>query len=193
MPRRQEHGVHDVHDAVGGVDVRGGDLRVVDVHLGVLEGDLDVLALHGGGLLVVLQVGGVHGAGGNVVREHVDELRLVRGVEQVVEDGLGQRGERLVGGREDGERAGAGERVDEAAGLERGDERGEVRRGATPTMFFVRPSAPLPCASGTAVATARALSVRSASPWPIAPTIFKLGGGKTKRRRFFLHFTLRII
>ena len=39
-----------------------------------------------------------------MVREHVDELRLVRGVEQVVEDGLGQRGERLVGGREDGER-----------------------------------------------------------------------------------------
>ena len=64
-----------------------------------------------------------------MVREHVDELRLVRGVEQVVEDGLGQRGERLVGGREDGERAGAGERVGEAAGLERGDERGEVGRG----------------------------------------------------------------
>ena len=126
---RQQHGIDDVDDAVGGVDVRGGDLRVVDENASLVDSGEQRLALNGLDDLAVRQVFGVHGgAGDDVVREHIVELLLVLGLEQVRDDARRERAEGLVGGREDGERTRRLERRDEAAGRHGGDEGREVRR-----------------------------------------------------------------
>ena len=66
----------------------------------------------------------------HVVEEQVHELIPVLGLQQVGKGAGGQSLERLVGRGEDGELLVFRERVDEAGGLERGDERGELRRGS---------------------------------------------------------------
>jgi hypothetical protein len=60
-----------VHDAVGGVDVGGGDLRVVDGNALGADADGEGLALDGLDGLPVRQVLGVHAAGDDVVGEDV--------------------------------------------------------------------------------------------------------------------------
>jgi len=118
-----------VDDAVGRADVSGRDFGAVDEDGAARGPDRHILALHCREHLHVHEVLGVHVAARHVIREQVHELRLVRRLEKVGEDVRGERGERLVGWGEDGERALARERGDEVGSLERGDEGGEVRRG----------------------------------------------------------------
>jgi len=126
---RDEDVVDDVHNTVGSIDISGGYFGVVDVDVVVVEESLDFLAFNSLDLLVVLEVLGVHGAGSNVVGEHIVELLDVLGVEEVVEERLGELGEGLVGGGEHGEGTGTGKGVDELAGLEGSDEGGEIGSG----------------------------------------------------------------
>ena len=69
------------------------------------------------------------GTGGDVVREHILKLLDVLWVEEAVQSCLWKLGEGLVRGREDSERAGTRQSVNELAGLEGGDEGGEVGGG----------------------------------------------------------------
>jgi hypothetical protein len=62
-----------------------------------------------------------------MVGQDVRERRDV--VQQRLDRAVGQGVEGRVGGREDGERAGACQRVDEARGLNGGDQRREFGRG----------------------------------------------------------------
>merc|ERR1719258_878770 len=108
-------------------------LSIVDVHVAAEKERLHRLALHRRDLLLVLQVLRVHRARSDMVGKHILELLDVHWVEEVIEESLGQLGEGFVRGREDSERTGAGQSVDELAGLEGGDEgwrgRGWRRRG----------------------------------------------------------------
>ena len=109
---RDEDGVDDVHDTVGGLVVRGGDLGLVDIDLGVVDDDADLGALDGLDVLERLEVLGLDFAGHDVVGEDGLELLDVLRVEDVGE-GLGRDlGKGLVGRREDGERAGTGKGVE---------------------------------------------------------------------------------
>ena len=118
-----------MYDAVRGVVVGGGDLGAVDEDAAARDPHRQALAFNGRDHLAVREVLGVQGARDHVVGEDVDELRLVLGLEQVGDHPGRERGKGLVGRGEDGERAGAVERVDQVAGLERGNQRGEVRGG----------------------------------------------------------------
>merc|ERR1719162_2522372 len=89
----------------------------------------DGLAFDGLDLFVVLEVLGVHGARSDVVGEYVIEFLDVLGFEEVVEESLGEFGEGFVGGGEDGEGTSTREGVDKLAGLEGGDEGGEIGSG----------------------------------------------------------------
>ena len=72
-----------------------------------------------------------HGTvGSSVVGDHIAEFPDVLGVEEVIKSGLGDAGEGFVGGGEHGEGTGTGEGVDELAGLEGGDEGGEIGSGS---------------------------------------------------------------
>ena len=110
-------------DSVGGQHVRHGDRCVVDLNATLAGEDGHVLALNGGRGRQSDHVGGGHAAGYDVIREHRAQ-RLGIG-KQPFERAGGQLGERLVSGCEDGERAGALERVDQAGGVEGGRQRGE--------------------------------------------------------------------
>ena len=103
----EQHVVDDVRDAVRRLVVGRDDTRVEveeDAAALVLE-DRDVAALHRGDLLVVEELARRDVARDDVVREHLHERGLVRGLEQVGEEVGRQRGEGVVGGRKD--RAGA--------------------------------------------------------------------------------------
>jgi len=125
---RHEHGVDDVHDPVGSLVVGSDHLGAIDKDGLARSPDRHVLALHGLQHLHVHEVLSVYGGGGHVVRQQVNELRLVLGLEKVGEDARGKSGERLVGRGKDGERALARESADEVGSLERCDEGGELRR-----------------------------------------------------------------
>ena len=114
-------------DAVAGLDVRSGDGGIVDHDLAVLDLDGDRLAQDGVGRGQLGGVGGHDLAGDDVVEQ--DVLELGRVLEQAFDRAGGQLGEGLVGGGEDGERAGALERVDQAGGLNGGDEGREAAVG----------------------------------------------------------------
>jgi hypothetical protein len=64
-----------------------------------------------------------------VVGEDGDQLVAVLRLQQRLDRALGQRGEGLVGRREDGERTLALQRVDQAGGLDGGDQRLEAAGG----------------------------------------------------------------
>ena len=66
------------------------------------------------------------GPGDDVISQHRLQLRPVATLEQRLHRAVRQRGEGLVRGREHGEGARSGERLDEAGGLHGGDERREV-------------------------------------------------------------------
>ena len=63
-----------------------------------------------------------------MIGQHLGQRRLVLGLEQGVDGAGRQGGEGGVGRREDGERARALQRVDQAGGLDRGDQGGVVLR-----------------------------------------------------------------
>merc|ERR550514_2584589 len=87
----------------------------------------DRLALDRLDLLIVLQVLREDGGPSNhVVREDVDKLGLILGLEEAVQRSLGQLSERLVARREDGEGTRAFQCVDERSSTKRINERGEV-------------------------------------------------------------------
>ncbi len=60
-----------------------------------------------------------------MVGQDLDEGLFVLGLEQVLKGAFGKLGEGFVGRGEDGERAFAGEDVDEVGGLDGGDQRAE--------------------------------------------------------------------
>ena len=126
--RRQDHGVDDVDHAVGALDVRLDDLGAVDGDRPVLDGDLGGAPLDRLDVLAVEpdDVGGHGLRRDDVVLQDRDELVLVLGLEQALDRPLGQLGERLVGRRQHGERPLALERLHQAGGLDRGDQRLEV-------------------------------------------------------------------
>ena len=126
--RRDQHGVDDVHDAVGAVHIGGGHLgNTVDDDVAASDLNFDLSSFESLNFLLRFQVGGMDGAGDDMVFEHSLKLLDVLGVEQVVKGRLGQLGESLVGGREDGERARGGKGGHKLSGFEGRDERGEVR------------------------------------------------------------------
>ena len=152
MVRRYEHVVDDMDNAVGGIDIRRGNLRVrvtkshlkfvqirecicsdylsvVDEHLVLVEEGLNIVAFNGLNLLVVLQVLGVHRSRDNMVCQDRIKLFDVLGVKEMVEQCLGKTGKRIIGGREHSERTGTGESFDELASFEGCDKGGEVRSG----------------------------------------------------------------
>ena len=97
-------------------------------HLGVVHGDgsggdfhVERLAVHGLGLHR-LDVCGHDFARHDVVGEDGNELFLVLRLKQVFHRAFGELGEGFVGRREDGERAGALEGLDEAGGFYRGNQ-----------------------------------------------------------------------
>src|SRR5690606_10823113 len=91
--------------------------------------DVDVRAVDGGGLVQRGHARGGIAVGDHVVGEDGHELLAVLRLQQVVHRARGQGGEGGVGGCEDGERARALERVDQARGLEGGSEGLELARG----------------------------------------------------------------
>ena len=86
-------------------------------------------ALHGGGLHAFGQVGRHHLARHDVVGQDGDQLVLVLGLQQVFDGAGRQSGEGSVGRREDGERAFALQRLDQAGSGQRGGQRGEGAGG----------------------------------------------------------------
>ena len=131
-----EDGVDDVDDAVRLEYVRGGDgghaaFGVGEHDLAAHHGDGEVFTLHGleGGFTAAFldhrfQLFGADAAGYDVVGEDLVEGVLVLRLEEGW-DGVGRElGEGVVGGSEDGEGAGAAERVDEAASFDGCDEGG---------------------------------------------------------------------
>ena len=129
-----EDGVDDVDDAVGLEDVGRGD----GGHAALGVGEHDVAAGHGGGEVFALngleggfaaalldhgcELFGADAAGDDVVGEDLVEGVFVLRLDEGVDGAGGEFGEGVVGGREDGEGAGAVERVDEAGGLDGCDE-----------------------------------------------------------------------
>merc|ERR1711959_698156 len=71
----------------------------------------------------------MHRTRSDVVGEDILKLLDVLRVEEVIQERLGQTSKGLVGGGEDGERASTGERVDELASLEGGNEGGQIGGG----------------------------------------------------------------
>ena len=89
--------------------------------------DLEAVALDGLDLLgLAREVGGHDLAGDDVVGQDLRQLGLVLGLQQGVERAGRQAGEGGVGRREDGERARALERLDQAGGLDGLDQRAEL-------------------------------------------------------------------
>ena len=109
--------------AVAGHDVGLDDSGVVDAHAGAIDADGHVLTLNGGRGRQGDHVGGGHAAGYDVVRQH--RAQLVGIGQQAFDGARGQLGEGFVSGCEDGERAWALERVDQAGGVEGSGQCGE--------------------------------------------------------------------
>jgi hypothetical protein len=86
--------------------------------------DGDVGAVDGGGHHAVGQVARHDRAGDDVVGQ--DGGQRLGVLQKALDRAFGQRGERLVRGSEDGERTFARQRLDEARGLDSGDQRGEA-------------------------------------------------------------------
>ena len=129
---RQHHAVDHMDHAV-----RAADVAVDDPRLAVAEPasvGCDRLATAAGGArhLRVLDVRDLHrdeAARHDMMREDRAQLVLVLRKQERLERALRQRGERLVGRGEDGERAAGLERVGESRSVDRGDERLELRIG----------------------------------------------------------------
>lgn len=92
---------------VGGEVVGRSDLGEVDVRDLIVQGDAQVAAFEGENLLALGEVSGENLGTGDVVGKHADEVGLVLGLEQVLQKLGGDLRKRLVGGRENGEGAGA--------------------------------------------------------------------------------------
>ena len=67
-------------------------------------------------------------AGDDVIGQDAGQRGLILGLDQRLDGAGGKPGEGGVGRREDGERTLARQRVDQAGGLDRGDQRGVVLR-----------------------------------------------------------------
>jgi hypothetical protein len=124
----EEHLVDDVGDSVGGLVVGGDDLGVIDKDGAALVNmHGQVVVVEGGDDLVVVEVRGREVPSDDVVLEDLIEGSHV--AKEVREELVREAAEGVVGGGEDGEGARAGERVDEAAGLDGGDEGRELGDG----------------------------------------------------------------
>merc|ERR1712070_1082765 len=114
--RGNKHAVDDVHNPIAGVVIRLEHYSVVDLDRSLSrildDHKTEILAFHGLELLAIRDILRVHSAGGNVVGEHILQLLNVLGVEEVVQNVLGQRRKGLVGRCKDGERTCAREGVD---------------------------------------------------------------------------------
>jgi hypothetical protein len=92
---------------VGGEVVGRSDLGEVDVRNLVVQGDAQVATFEGENLLALGEISGENLGTGDVVGQHADEVGLVLGLEQELQKLGGDLRKRLVGGRENGEGAGA--------------------------------------------------------------------------------------
>lgn len=90
---------------VGGKVVCSGDLSEVDVGHLVVQSDAQMSAFEGQNLLALHEVCGQDLGAGDVVGEHADEVGLVLGLQQVLQELGGDLGKSLVGGSKDGEGA----------------------------------------------------------------------------------------
>merc|ERR1719163_2475353 len=124
LRRRKEDFIDNMYDAVGGEHVGRENVGVVDAHW-VKAGSHSV-ALECLRLETISEIGREHLRGENVVEEDVGELVLVLREKERREGALGKSREGSVGGREDGERTIAAERVDEAGSGEGLEEDVEV-------------------------------------------------------------------
>lgn len=109
-------------DAVFGGDVGLHDFRVVDGDAVGAGFDVQLFAVGGLGLHR-FDIGGHDFAGHDVIGEDRSEFGFVFGLEQIFDRALRELGEGFIGGRENGEGAGALERFDKASGFDGGDER----------------------------------------------------------------------
>lgn len=113
-------------DAVRALDVGGGDGGAVNFD--TLGGvNLDHSAVDSRSLRELDDVAGHHLAGDDMVCQDAGELVFVFGKKKIVQRALGELGEGVIGGGEDGEGAIALEGVHEASGAEGG---GEGRKAA---------------------------------------------------------------
>jgi hypothetical protein len=95
---------------------------IITVPMSIADGD--VSAVDGGGHHAIGQVARHDRAGHDVVGQDGGQRFGI--LQKALDGAFGQRGERLVGGSEDGERTFARQRLDEARGLDSGDQRGEA-------------------------------------------------------------------
>ena len=136
---REKHGINNVNDAVGLVDIRDGDFGYPALFIGQDDG-----LAHGRGLERAAAdglenggaVAGLHGfpdvfaghfAGDHVVRQNLPERVLVFRLERRVNRASWELGESSIRWRKNGERAGALQRFNEPRGLDRGDQRRVIR------------------------------------------------------------------
>ncbi len=92
---------------IRGEVVGGSDFGKVDVSYLVVQSDAQMAAFEGQNLLALGEISGENLRAGDVIGEDADEVGLVLGLEQVLQQLGGDLGERLVGGSEDSEWAGA--------------------------------------------------------------------------------------
>ena len=114
-------------DAVGSLDVGGDDVdAIVQLDGPINHGDSDRRAVQGRRLGHVDHIGGASHAVHHMVEQN---LRQVAGRvgQQGIDGAFRQGGEGVVGRGKDGELTLAGQRVDQAGGVERGDQGAEVR------------------------------------------------------------------
>jgi hypothetical protein len=117
-----------VDDAVRGLDVCGGDGRVVDLHaVRAVYGDR--AAERFGGQRLAREVLRLHLAGDHVQLEDRGQLVLVFGLQQRLDCAGGQGGEGRVGRGEHGKGAFAFQRINETGRLSGGKQRCEAARG----------------------------------------------------------------
>ena len=119
-----------MNNSIARLDVRACNLSLVDEHPAYGQGCCDAVALHSLNLLPVLDIFCEYRTRGNVVFQNLLQLVSVSGLEEAVQGAVRQLLEGGVGGGKNGEGATARQGIDEVAGLERGDERGELRRGS---------------------------------------------------------------
>ena len=125
---RQQDGINDVNHAVRARDIRLDDLRAIDHDVSVFDRDFCRLALDCLDILAVEldDIGGQGLTRDDVILEDRGQLFLVFWFEQALNRTFGKFGERRIGRGEDRERAVTLQCLDQAGGLDRGDQRLET-------------------------------------------------------------------
>ncbi len=118
VTRREQNGVDDVDDAVGGRHVSGCNGRIIDHHRIAINGNGDGHPGHRIGGVEIDHVGGRHFARNNVVKQHFGQS--VRIGQQLIQRPFGQGVKGFIGRGKDGEGAFPLQRFDQTGGFESG-------------------------------------------------------------------------